>query len=528
MASLTGTKIKDTYDSLLKVSDNGALDGTLQTITDGLGNNSALSLSTAGASVGGTLAVSGNAAFDTNTLFVDAANNGVGIGTTPSGAKLDVLGNLRVRRAAASTQYTEIESGGGESFIRAINGAAASYQALIFQSGNNTTTTERMRIDSSGNVGIGTNSPSKLSFLETQLSVESTQDAGIHIVGNRAGADAAVGYLTFINNGSTVTSFNKRIAGLTAARDGDDEAGNLQFLTSNSAGTLSERMRIDSSGNVAVKANALLAAGLGFAGDTSSAGAGKIELYDTTTGALIIDGFGAGYLPNGGVQFRVAGTERMRITSGGDVLIGAQVTPSGSVGGSGFIETTADRNMLYLATTVTTTAALAVFLNPNGTVGSIATNGSSTAFNTSSDYRLKEDWVAMEGALDRVDALKPINFAWKADGSRVDGFLAHELAEVVPEAVTGEKDATEIRSVEVSPAVYEDVIHPAEEAILDEEGNVIEEAKEEWVEKVLVSEAVFEDQEFPVYQGIDQSKIVPLLVAAIQELRAELDALKQA
>jgi hypothetical protein len=164
MASLTGTKIKDTYDSLLKVSDNGALDGTLQTITDGLGNNSALSLSTAGASVGGTLAVSGNATFDTNTLFVDAANNRVGIGTTPSGAKLDVLGNLRVRRAAASTQYTEIESGGGESFIRAINGAAASYQALIFQSGNNTTTTERMRIDSSGNVGIGTNSPSKLTF----------------------------------------------------------------------------------------------------------------------------------------------------------------------------------------------------------------------------------------------------------------------------------------------------------------------------------------------------------------------------
>ena len=57
MASLTGTKIKDTYDSLLKVSDNVALDGTLQAITDGLGNNSALSLSTAGASVGGTLSV---------------------------------------------------------------------------------------------------------------------------------------------------------------------------------------------------------------------------------------------------------------------------------------------------------------------------------------------------------------------------------------------------------------------------------------------------------------------------------------
>ena len=59
--SLTGTKIRDTYDALIKVSDNGALDGTLQVLTDGLGNNSALSLSTAGASVGGTLAVSGAA-----------------------------------------------------------------------------------------------------------------------------------------------------------------------------------------------------------------------------------------------------------------------------------------------------------------------------------------------------------------------------------------------------------------------------------------------------------------------------------
>lgn len=426
MASLTGTKIKDTYDGLLKTTDNGVLGASAKLITDGLGNSS-----------------------------------GVYLGT-------------------------------------------------------------------SGNVGIGTNSPSKLSFLETQLSVESTQDAGIHIVGNRSGADAAVGYLTFINNGSAVTTFNKRIAGLTAARDGDDEAGNLQFSTSNSAGTLSEAMRIDSLGNVgigvapnnplhiksssAVLVNAECTAASSFIQLTNSGGAAGVK---STSNDLIL-------------WTSTSGTERMRITSGGDVLIGAQVTPSGSVGGSGFIETTADRNMLYLATTVTTTAALAVFLNPNGTVGSIATNGSSTAFNTSSDYRLKEDWVAMEGALDRIDALNPINFAWKVDGKRVDGFLAHELAEVVPEAVTGEKDATEIRSVEVSPAVYEDVIHPAEEAILDEEGNVIEEAKEEWVEKVLVSEAVFEDQEFPVYQGIDQSKIVPLLVAAIQELRAELDALKQA
>jgi hypothetical protein len=83
----------------------------------------------------------------------------------------------------------------------------------------------------------------------------------------------------------------------------------------------------------------------------------------------------------------------------------------------------------------------------------------------------------MVGASDRLMALKPVNFAWKADGSRVDGFLAHEAQEVVPEAVTGEKDA------------------------VDKDGK-------------------------PQYQGIDQSKIVPLLTAALQEALKRIEALE--
>jgi hypothetical protein len=81
-------------------------------------------------------------------------------------------------------------------------------------------------------------------------------------------------------------------------------------------------------------------------------------------------------------------------------------------------------------------------------VGSITTTASATSYNTSSDYRLKEDWVAVADASTRVNALKPVNFAWKVDGSRVDGFLAHELAEVVPEAVTGEKDELIVKDAE--------------------------------------------------------------------------------
>ena len=199
-----------------------------------------------------------------------------------------------------------------------------------------------------------------------------------------------------------------------------------------------------------------------------------------------------------------------------------------------------------------TSAIVLGFYNNNGLVGSISTSGSSTVYSTSSDYRLKENVVEMTGALDRVSQLKPSRFNFIADADKtVDGFLAHEVQEIVPEAISGEKDGMRDEEYEVSPDVYEDVVHPAEEAVyetieypaveeeLDDEGNVIvegkeayteevlvTEAKEEWTEKVLVSEKVMGTREVPDYQGIDQSKLVPLLVGAIQELKAEIESLK--
>jgi hypothetical protein len=103
----------------------------------------------------------------------------------------------------------------------------------------------------------------------------------------------------------------------------------------------------------------------------------------------------------------------------------------------------------------------------------------------------------MSGASDRVLALKPVNFAWIVSGDRVDGFLAHELADVVPEAVTGTKDGME--DYEITPAV------------LDNDGNV-------------TTEAVMGTR--PVMQGIDQSKLVPLLTAALQEALNKIEAME--
>jgi hypothetical protein len=120
---------------------------------------------------------------------------------------------------------------------------------------------------------------------------------------------------------------------------------------------------------------------------------------------------------------------------------------------------------------------VAAFKRSGTLVGNISVTTTATAYNTSSDYRLKEDVQPMVGASDRLMALKPVNFAWKVDGSRVDGFIAHEAQAVVPEAVVGEKDA------------------------VDAEGK-------------------------PEYQGIDQSKLVPLLTAALQEALTEIASMK--
>lgn len=141
------------------------------------------------------------------------------------------------------------------------------------------------------------------------------------------------------------------------------------------------------------------------------------------------------------------------------------------------------------------------FANSNGVVGSITTSGSATAYNTSSDYRLKTDVQPMTGASDRVKSLSPVNFEWISDGTRVDGFLAHEVQEIVPEAVHGAKDAMREEEYEVTAAV------------LDEEGNI-------------VTEAVIGTRQVPDYQAIDQSKLVPLLTAALQEALAKIEQLE--
>ena len=146
---------------------------------------------------------------------------------------------------------------------------------------------------------------------------------------------------------------------------------------------------------------------------------------------------------------------------------------------------------LIVDRTGSTSGGAAGFYYTGSLVGTISVTPSATAYNTSSDYRLKELDVPMVGSIDRLKLLRPINFAWKVDGSRTDGFFAHEAQTVVPESVHGTKDAMKDEEYEVTPAVMD--------------GDTV------------VTEAVMGTRSVPDYQGIDQSKLSPLTISALQE-----------
>jgi hypothetical protein len=139
-------------------------------------------------------------------------------------------------------------------------------------------------------------------------------------------------------------------------------------------------------------------------------------------------------------------TERMRITSGGNVCIGI-------TSGSGALNIQYDGNTINAITTrpINSYSAAAVnFLNISGTsVGYILATAAATAYVTTSDYRLKQDLKQYNG-LDLVNSIKTYDYEWKIDNSRAYGVLAHELQEVIPYAVYGEKDGKEMQGVDYS------------------------------------------------------------------------------
>jgi len=221
----------------------------------------------------------------------------------------------------------------------------------------------------------------------------------------------------------------------------------------------------------------------------SGTGDQEIRAQSTSAGDAIFQGIGSGagkggrfkgnpdtYIGganSGSIYFESGLTEIMRMNSSQFI-----------VGGGAFSDT---QNRVMISTSgdmqfgTNTTALRTVqsFRNANGEIGSITTNGSTTAFNTTSDYRLKDEIGSIDDAVERVKALRPIKFTYLADTEELvhDGFIAHEVQEIVPNAVYGEKDAVE------------------------EDGRV-------------------------KAQQLDHSKLVPVLTSALQEALNKIDELE--
>jgi len=511
----------------------------------------------------------------TGRLFVDSSGN-VGVGGSPD-QKLTVVGNIKgVNGSGQGIQFVNTTT----PYIQAlgtsnINDLQISAQTIQLQTGTTYSTSERLRITSDGKVGVGTSSPGRTldvtgtarvssvltmgSYIQgtTQLDLygDSSSSSGVRLdssgrVGigsttpsdrvsiagdsatefraltlrNANGTTGCSAVLTFEASTGTEGGTTAIAAQIRGVREGSGTSGALQFNTS-SGGVPSQRARIDSSGRLLVGTSSVTgipatlnviggnntvlhtqganadspflflshARGTGSQTVNAQDGVGAIAFvgYDGTNAltAARIEGFvdgtpGANDMPGRLVFSTTADgafspTERMRITSDGEVWIN-RTTSDGS-GAS--LQVSGDSSNPAASFRVAVNGNNVVeFLNSGETVtGSISINaaGTVTAYNTSSDYRLKENVVPLTGAVDRLNQLKVHRFNFIADPDKtVDGFIAHEAQTVVPECVAGTKDE------------------------VDDEGN-------------------------PVYQGIDQSKIVPLLTAALQEALAKIEVLEQ-
>ena len=445
----------------------------------------------------------GGSTFSTPAVVINSSGN-VGIGTSSPTDRLTVSGGGIVVNSG-NVKVTD----GSTTFQMGVNNFATGYgmgtisnSPLIFAANN----AERLRIDGTNGLQIGTTAGNSganglhvtgtiiqgaAGISQQQLSINSGNTIQSLVLGvgyyplllNPLGGNVGIGTSSpvtalTLGTGTTGVCFQSSSATLNSGKiavikpsEVGTGNGHLIFETYEGGSGGGERMRITSAGNVGIGTSSP-SVRLHVDGDIwmDAAGATRLKITHAGGGEAQIDN------PTAALRFATGSTERARIDSSGKLL----VAKTSTTGNSNLqVSTTPGGNAgITIASTASGTNYAMLFYTSDGVDhGYISYTTSGTLYSTTSDYRLKENIAPMAGALATVAQLKPCTYTWKADGSAGQGFIAHELQAVVPDCVTGEKDA------------------------VDAEGN-------------------------PKYQGVDTSFLVATLTAALQEQQAIIEQLQ--
>ena len=361
---------------------------------------------------------------------------------------LDVASNttrFRSDNLEGFKRQLEITMGSGTLVQMVAKGFGANYGtdlAFYTATTSGVNGTPAIYITSSNNVGIGNGTPNIQGYVGKVLTIGSSTTAEnvLEIYGGVTGADDAVGQIDFIN--SYATGGGKRIAIIKSQRSGSNNSGDLNFFTLN-AGSLASRMYISPAGNV----------GIGTSSPTAISGFTSVCVNNATTGGFFEAQQGGTVLSRYGAQndisfidtvanipfiIKTNSTERMRITSGGNVLVGTSTDVTTNVAGVMFAKV-GTQGRMTIGSTSTGAQDIAYFFNPNGIVGYIQTNASLTIYSTNgSDIALKkniESWD--EKVLDNFNLIdaKLFNYKVEEDGTaKTKGYIANDAVNYFPEA----------------------------------------------------------------------------------------------
>jgi hypothetical protein len=496
----------------------------------GLGATNGIRVGLTSAGVGEWYSPTAAISYIDNTEQMRLTSTGLGIGTSSPSTKVEAAGNIKVSYAASGANASLISNNtsstaGSMSQIIATNDASRSLRIQYSSSGGaggsalsggfsgevaqiftdnayplsiGTSGVSWLNLSTTGNLGLGVTPSASWAGGYTAFQM---QNVGRSLAATGSGSgDLTLAFNAVYDN--TDGRWEYAYTGDKAGRYSQTGAGNHVWYVTNTTGTagnaitFTQAMTLDASGNLGIgttSASGRLNIDSGSTAlntnfnSTNASGVyvryqnSGTSIGDIGAGAQVFSGGTAGDFGvtsrSGNLVFGTNSTERARIDSSGNLLVGK--TSTGSAAGLTLYgqSTISGYGRIDFNKTVTGTVTGCEY-SYNGTpVGTITYSNTATAYNTSSDYRLKNTIAPMTGALAKVVQLKPVTYKWNVDGSDGEGFIAHELAEVCPHAVTGEKDA------------------------VDAEGN-------------------------PKYQGIDTSFLVATLTAAIQELNTKFEAYK--